>query len=57
VIAITEKISSQLRVDAFNALNRVNLNNPTLDLNSNNFGKSTSSLTPRALQLGLRVTF
>ena len=54
---ITEKITSHLRVDAFNALNRVNLNNPTLDLSNNNFGRSTSSLTPRILQLGLRVTF
>jgi hypothetical protein len=55
--AFTERISSQLRLDAFNAFNRVNLNNPTLDLTSNNFGRSTSSLTPRALQLGLRVMF
>jgi hypothetical protein len=54
---ITEKITSHLRVDAFNALNRVNLNNPTLDLSNNNFGRSTSSFTPRILQLGLRVTF
>jgi hypothetical protein len=54
---ITEKISSQLRLDAFNAFNRVNLNNPILDLNNNNFGKSTSALTPRALQIGLKILF
>ena len=42
--AFTEKISSQLRLDAFNAFNRVDLNNPTLDLSNNNFGKSTSRL-------------
>jgi hypothetical protein len=54
---ITDRFSSQLRIDAFNAFNRVNLNNPVLDLVNNNFGRSTSALTPRALQLGLRVMF
>ncbi|MDP2998345.1 MAG: carboxypeptidase regulatory-like domain-containing protein [Bryobacterales bacterium] len=55
--AVTERFSTQLRVDAFNALARVNLNNPVLDLVNNNFGRSTSSLTPKSIQLGLRATF
>ena len=54
---ITERVHSQLRLDSFNALNRVNLNNPSTDLTSNNFGKATSASTPRAYQAGLRVTF
>lgn len=55
--AITERVSAQLRLEAFNALNRVNLGNPTVDLNSNNFGRVTSALTPRVFQGGLRVQF
>ena len=54
---ITERVAAQLRLDAFNALNRVNLNNPVLDLVNNNFGKSTSALTPKSYQLGLRILF
>jgi hypothetical protein len=54
---ISERVHSQLRLDSFNAFNRVNLNNPSTDLTSNNFGKSTSAATPRAYQAGLRVTF
>ena len=55
--AVTERISSEVRLEAYNALNRVNLALPTTDLNSNTFGRSTSALTPRQLQIGLRVRF
>jgi hypothetical protein len=54
---ITERISAQLRIDALNAFNRVNLNNPVSDLNNISFGRSTSTLTPRLLQVGVRVRF
>ena len=54
---VTERLTTQLRADAFNAFNRVNLNNPTLDLVNNNFGRSTSALTPKSIQLGLRILF
>lgn len=53
----TERLAAQIRVDAFNAFNRVNLSNPVTDLSNNNFGRSTSADTPRVLQLGLRVEF
>lgn len=56
-IAITERVSTQIRLDAFNALNRVNLNNPVSDLSSGSLGRSTGTYTPRAFQAGLRVAF
>ena len=54
---VTERIAMRLRGEAFNALNKVNLNNPTLDLSNPNFGKSTSALIPRQFQLGLKLMF
>lgn len=54
---ISERFSSRLQLDAFNALNRVNLNNPSTDLNNVNFGKSLDQAAPRVFQAGLRVTF
>jgi hypothetical protein len=54
---IGERVNATLRGDAYNAFNRVNLTNPTLDLNSVNFGKSTGQNTPRLVQVGLRVRF
>jgi len=55
--AVTERFSALLRVDAFNAFNRVNLNNPSLDLNSATFGRSTSASIPRSFQGGLKLQF
>ena len=54
---VTPKVSAEVRIDAFNALNRVNLSDPTTDLSSTNFGKSTTQLNPRAFQTGLRLRF
>jgi hypothetical protein len=53
----TAKLNTEFRLDAFNALNRVNLDNPNMDLSSANFGKSTAQLNTRAIQLGVRVRF
>jgi hypothetical protein len=53
----TERLNAKLRLDAFNAFNRVNLNLPTGDLSSNNFGKSTAADIPRQLQVGLQLRF
>jgi hypothetical protein len=47
----------QLRAEAFNVLNRVNLNNPVSALNSPNFGLITSAADPRIIQLAVRYTF
>jgi hypothetical protein len=54
---VSERIKAELRGEAFNALNRVNLANPVTDLSSSSFGRSTSQLTPRQYQLILRVSF
>lgn len=54
---VTGRMNTEVRIDAFNALNRVNLDNPVMDLNSANFGKSTAQLNTRAIQLGLRLRF
>jgi len=56
-IPITERIGSSLRVESFNAFNRVNLNAPTTNLTSNNFGKSISAAGARAYTLSLRLSF
>jgi hypothetical protein len=54
---VTARVNAELRVDAFNAFNRVNLSDPNMDLSNTNFGKSTSQLNTRAIQLGTRVRF
>jgi TonB dependent receptor-like, beta-barrel len=54
---LTSKVSAEVRLDAFNAFNRVNLSDPQTDLSNSNFGKSTSQLNPRAFQTGVRVRF
>jgi hypothetical protein len=54
---LSEGISLQLRAEAFNALNRVNLQNPVSNLVSPDFGRSTSTLSPRQFQIGGRISF
>jgi hypothetical protein len=54
---VSGRINTEVRIDAFNALNRVNLDNPVTDLSSSNFGKSTAQLNTRAIQLGARLRF
>jgi hypothetical protein len=55
--AVSDRWSGEFRLDAFNALNRVNLADPVMDLSSTSFGRSTSQLSPRALQTGVRLRF
>ena len=47
----------QLRVEAFNLFNTVNLNNPVSNLSDPNFGKSTSALPGRIIQFSARFQF
>ncbi len=57
---VTERIKFSLRVDAFNALNNLNLNSPNMSVGSATFGRSTDVLNNtfgRQLQLGMRLSF
>jgi hypothetical protein len=54
---VTQKVSAEVRLDAFNAFNRVNLSDPSTDLSNVNFGKSTTQLNPRMFQTGVRLRF
>ena len=47
----------QLRIEAFNVLNNVNLGLPNSSQNSANFGKILAAGDPRIMQLALRVSF
>jgi hypothetical protein len=47
----------QARVDFFNAMNRMNLNNPQQAINNANFGRITGAAGARVLQFGARLTF
>jgi len=56
-VRLGESKSLQLRLDAFNALNNVNLFLPNADLSLPTFGKSTQAFDPRNLQAGVRFMF
>jgi len=47
----------QVRLDAYNALNTLNLFLPNADLSVSNFGKSTQAFDPRTLQIGVKFLF
>lgn len=54
---VREGMKLQLRVEATNALNTVNLSNPSTAINSATFGQIRSARSMREAQLGLRLTF
>jgi hypothetical protein len=49
--------SLELRAEAYNALNNVNLGNPTTNRSSGNFGRILTAGSPRIMQFGLRYAF
>lgn len=55
--AITERVSAEFRVEAFNIFNHTEFANPDTNPNSGTFGQFTSTFDPRIIQLALRVTF
>jgi hypothetical protein len=55
--ALGKSSNLQLRIEAFNLFNTVNLNNPVNDLSNPNFGKSTSALPGRIVQFAARLQF
>lgn len=54
---ITERIRNQFRMEITNPLNRTVFGNPNTNLTSNNFGRITSTLSPRVIQFGMKVFF
>jgi hypothetical protein len=55
--SVTDLVKLQFRAEAFNVLNRVNLDLPEGNLGSGNFGRILSAGDPRILQFALRVWF
>jgi len=56
-VKFTERVSGAVRIESYNAFNRVNLNGPSTDLTSNNFGKVTSAATGRLYTVSMRLRF
>jgi hypothetical protein len=54
---IRERMSLQIRGEAFNLPNHVNFNSPTAALNSNLFGIITTAGDPRIIQLAVKFLF
>jgi hypothetical protein len=54
---LMERASANLRLESFNSFNRSNLNAPNTNLNSNNFGRTTSADPGRVYQVSLLIRF
>ena len=54
---IYERFVLNIRADAFNAFNQVNFNPLDANLQDGGFGSTSSTHTPRYLQLGATVNF
>jgi len=53
----SEKMKIEAKGEVFNLFNRTNLGTVTGDMSSSTFGKSTSQLPPRSMQMHLRASF
>jgi len=56
-ISFGERKKLMLKLEAFNALNNVNLYLPNADLSLPTFGKSTQAFEPRTLQVSVKFVF
>lgn len=54
---MTERLSIQMRAEAFNVLNRANFDLPVNFVGAAGFGSVTSAQSPRHIQLGLKLLF
>jgi len=52
-----ERVRMQFRAEFFNTLNRVNFNNPVVNVSTGGFGSITSAADPRIGQLALKLVF
>jgi hypothetical protein len=59
VTNVSNRIGLQFRAEFFNIFNTVNfnINTPTSNVSSAQFGRITSALDPRILQFGLKLLF
>jgi Carboxypeptidase regulatory-like domain/TonB dependent receptor-like, beta-barrel len=55
--SVAERVRLQLRFEFYNVINHPNLNGVVSDLSSASFGRSTSTLVPRYLQVGAKLQF
>ncbi len=55
--SVIEGLKLQMRVEAYNALNIVNLDAPNTNIDSTDYGLITSARGARVLQIGLRLRF
>ena len=55
--AIREHQNLEIRGEAFNIQNRVNFLNPTATMNSSNFGKIQTDVSPRIMQFAVKYMF
>ncbi|PYV83470.1 MAG: hypothetical protein DMG05_26035, partial [Acidobacteria bacterium] len=56
-IGRAEKANLQVRVEAFNLFNRINISGISSSLSSGNFAHATSAYPMRTLQLALKFVF
>ena len=57
-VTVTEAVRFQLRLEAFNSVNKVNLGTPNRFVNTAQFGTITESSTPgRQIQFSARFSF
>jgi hypothetical protein len=55
--AIRERQHIEIRAEAFNIQNKVNFLNPTATMNSSNFGKIQTDVSPRITQFAVKYVF
>ena len=56
-VPLTGPVKFDLRVEAYNLLNRANVNLPGLTLGAADFGTISSARPARTVQLGARISF
>jgi hypothetical protein len=54
---LTSGTAIQVRAEAYNALNKVNLANPGTNLGTSNFGRILSAGNARTMQFGVKLIF
>jgi hypothetical protein len=54
---VRERQQLEIRGEAFNIQNRANFLNPTAALNSSNFGKILTDVSPRIMQFAVKYSF